>query len=235
MIEIKDLTYRIKTKTILENISVNIADEEFVAIIGPNGAGKSTLLKLMLSLLPLQEGEIFINQQKHTEYLKSHQLAYLPQKESFVVNFPLKVIDLVLMGRIFNKRHFMRFSKHDKDIAIASLKLLNIEGFQNKFISNLSGGEFQRVLLARALATESNYIFLDEPEAGIDKIGLAGFYELLSKINEQGKTIIAVSHDLDKLSEHCKLVVCLNKTMHCHIKPDNNIKQIVHEFIESAK
>jgi len=235
MIEVRNLSYQIKEKTILENINVDIREGDFVAIIGPNGAGKSTFLKLMLGLLPIQTGSIHYYQQDHTDYLKENQLAYLPQKEAFTPNFPLKVIDLVLMGRMFGKKLFRRLTKKDMDIAIESLKLLKVEQFKDKLINNLSGGEFQRVLLARALATESKYIFLDEPEAGIDTVGLAGFYELLSHMNELGKTIIAVSHDLDKLSEYCKIVICLNKTLHCHAKPDANIKQIIHEFIEEGK
>lgn len=230
MIEIKELSYFVKSRPILENINLKIKDKDFVAIIGPNGAGKSTLLKLILNLLPLQKGDIIINNQKHNKYLKENQVAYLPQFEDVKQNFPLKVMDLVLMGRMFNRKILSGFSSLDKEIAQESLELVDALHLAKKQINSLSGGEYQRVLLARALATQSDYIFLDEPEAGIDKKGIIGFYELLAQLNKNGKTIIAVSHDLERLSAYCKIVVCLNKTMHCHGTPDNINYEIVHQL-----
>ncbi|HOD54472.1 MAG TPA: metal ABC transporter ATP-binding protein [Candidatus Cloacimonadota bacterium] len=235
MIEIKNLNFQIKSRVILENINISIPKGEFLAIIGPNGAGKSTLLKLMLNLIPLQNGEIMFNQENHADFVKHKQVGYLPQIEHFTPNFPLKVIDLVLMGRMYQKKLFKRFSKQDQTISMNSLSMVNAEHLADKFIANLSGGEFQRVLLARALATESDYIFLDEPEAGIDRVGVTGFYQLLSMLNEKGKTIIAVSHDLDRLSEHCKLVICLNRTMHCHLKPNTLNRKIIHQFMNEGQ
>lgn len=229
MIEIKNINYTIKEKTILENISFDIKKGEFAVIIGPNGAGKSTLLKLMLNILPLQSGKILINNIDHIQFLKEYQVAYLPQIESFNNHFPLKVIDIVLMGRSSHRRIFSFFKKEDKIIAYQSLEMLNIEKLADKQISDLSGGEFQRVLLARALATESDYIFLDEPEAGIDHVGIISFYELLYTLNKNGKTIVTVSHDLERLSDFCSLVVCLNRTMHCHQSVTQHNKRIIHQ------
>lgn len=234
MIAINNINYSIKGKKILEDISFEINKGEFAVIIGPNGAGKSTLLKLILNLLPLQTGNILINKVEHSQFLKDYQVAYLPQIESFNNQFPLKVIDLVLMGRSSHRRILSFFKKEDKEIAYQSLEMLNIEKLSNKQISNLSGGEFQRVLLARALATESEYIFLDEPEAGIDHVGIISFYELLYTLNKNGKTIVTVSHDLERLSDFCSLVVCLNRTMHCHQSVNQQNKRIIHQLTNNA-
>jgi zinc transport system ATP-binding protein len=214
---------------ILENINLSINNNDFLAIIGPNGAGKSSLIKIMLNLIPIQSGKILFDSIDHLEYLKSRPVAYLPQSEDINHNFPMQSLDLVLMGRMFYKRFLKPFSKADRDIARNSLRMVNAEHLEKKQISTLSGGEYQRVLLARALATESDYIFLDEPEAGVDKKGKIAFYELLASLNKQKKTIIAVSHDLESISDYCNIVVCLNRTMHCHSNTENLNKEIIHQ------
>ncbi|MDD2493338.1 MAG: metal ABC transporter ATP-binding protein [Bacilli bacterium] len=228
MIEIKNLSWKAGHRTILENINLLIEDNDFIAIVGPNGAGKSTLLKLILNMIPMQQGNILINNIQHNIYLKNHPIAYLPQKEEIDSGFPIKVIDLVLLGRMFYKKLIKRFTKEDYEIALKNIDLVGIIHLKDKYIGSLSGGEFQRMLLARALSTESTYIFLDEPEAGVDKTGVNNFFRLLKLLNQQGKTIITISHDLHMLSDYCTSLVCLNKTLHCHSQPKLLTAQELH-------
>ncbi len=232
MIVINDLNFIVRSKTILESINLIIDKGEFAVIIGPNGAGKSTLLKSMLNLIPLQSGKITIDGVSHYDYLKNNQIGYLPQNEDINPDFPMKVSDLVLMGRFFHKKLFKSFTNNDHDIVINALKMVNGEHLAQHMISSLSGGEFQRVLLARALATESKYIFLDEPEAGIDKKGIKSFYELLEDLHQSGKTIIAVSHDLDRLKKHCTKVICLDRRLHDHNSFQGISPVIIHDHSE---
>lgn len=219
MIEINDLSWSAGNREILKDISFKINPNDFIAIIGPNGAGKSTLLKLILNLLPIQTGSIVFKGISHTEYLKNNPIAYLPQKEETDSSFPIKVIDVILLGRMFYKKLLRGFTKTDIQTAEHNLDIAGISHLKDKLISSLSGGEFQRMLLARALTTGSDYIFLDEPEAGIDRKGVLSFFTLLKQLNNSGKTIITISHDLHILSDYCTKLICLNKTLHCHKEP----------------
>lgn len=234
MIKIKNLNYHVKNKTILESINLIIEKGEFAVIVGPNGAGKSTLLKSILNQIPVQSGEIMINGLSHVDFLKKNQIGYLPQSEDFFPDFPMKVIELVLMGRYFFKKPFRSFTQRDYEVCDQSLKLVSADQLANHDISSLSGGEFQRVLLARALATESDYICLDEPEAGIDKIGIKSFYELLGDLHRQGKTIIAVSHDIETVGQYCSKVICLNRRIHTHNTPGMDCPVIIHDKNEET-
>ncbi len=220
MIKISSLTWKASNQTILKDIDLEIKDNDFIAIIGPNGAGKSTLLKLILNLLPIQKGNITIDNIPHQKYLQTNPIAYLPQREEIDSSFPIRVIDLVMLGRMPYKKILRNFTKNDYNIVHKNLEIVGISHLKNKFIGSLSGGEFQRMLLARALSTESNYIFLDEPEAGIDRSGVVSFFKLLKLLNQKGKAIITISHDLHILSDYCTSLVCLNKTLHCHSQPN---------------
>ncbi|KAF5058321.1 Vitamin B12 import ATP-binding protein BtuD [anaerobic digester metagenome] len=97
------------------------------------------------------------------------------------------------------------------------------------FIGTLSGGEFQRVMLARAILSDSPYLILDEPEAGIDRPGVQSFFVLLKQLNEAGKTIITISHDLHTLSDYCSFLICLNRTLHCHSKMELVNADVIHK------
>jgi len=228
MIEILNLQYKRKNKYILEDIQLQIPKGEFVAIIGPNGAGKSTLLKIILNLITDYEGEVRIEGISNRQWLKQNIIGYLPQHEEFDPNFPARAIDITLMGLAGIKGAFSRFTKQDYKLAEKSLDEVGVLHVRNNYIGTLSGGEFQRVLLARALVTGSDYLFLDEPEASVDREGVTGFFELLSTLHKQGKTIITVSHDINMLSNYCQFLICLNRTLHCHTKTELVNSEILH-------
>lgn len=216
MIEIRDLNFSIAGKAILRNISLDIPDGAFAAIIGPNGAGKSTLVKLIMGLIPLQEGTVRIDSKAQTEWLKLNSFGYLPQREEYDRNFPATALDIVLMGIAGTLPFGKRCSKEHKQKAREVMRHTGIEDKAGNLIGTLSGGEFQRVMLARAMLSDSPYLILDEPEAGIDRPGVKSFFVLLKQLNEQGKTIITISHDLHTLSDYCSFLICLNRTLHCH-------------------
>lgn len=216
MIEIRHLYYSAGNRLILEDINLTLHDNEFAAIIGPNGAGKSTLLKIILGQLPYKQGSITIDGAEHSEWLSNNLIGYLPQYENFDRDFPATVMDIVLMGLAGLKGMFRRFSNDDKRKAENMLNKLHIGHLNNKRIGLLSGGELQRVFIARALVGGSRYLFLDEPEAGVDKSQIEAFYRLLKEINMNDTTILLVSHDIGMMTQHSKYIICLNKKLHCH-------------------
>jgi zinc transport system ATP-binding protein len=220
MIEIRNLNYEINNKIILQNINLTIQKGEFAAIIGPNGAGKSTLIKIILGVIKNYKGEVLIEGLNHKTWLSENIIGYVPQREIFDRNFPSTVEELILMGLAGKRGIFKRFSKEDKQNAFKVAKMVGVENLLNQNIGTLSGGQFQRVLLARALITDSDYLILDEPEAGVDKEGIESFYKLLVKLYEQGKTIILVSHDINIITKYCNYLICLNKTLHCHTQSE---------------
>jgi len=228
MIEIRDLNYSINSNIILEDINLELTDGEFAAIIGPNGAGKSTLIKLLLGFLPLQEGSILIDGVPHLKWLKEHPVGYLPQGEVFDRNFPARAIDIVLMGLAGELPLGARFKKEHKERARDAMRTTQVSSLANKFIGELSGGQLQRVFLARAIVSESKYLILDEPEASIDMPGVKSFFSLLRELNEAGKTIITISHDLNILTEYCSFLICLNRNLHCHSQTELVNAELIH-------
>ncbi len=229
MIKITDLQFQIGAKSILEDINLEIPRGVFAAIIGPNGAGKSTLIKLLLGTLDFKTGSIEIDGIPHRQWLKDHSFGYLPQREEYDRFFPATALDIALMGIAGNVPFGKRLSSAHKADALDAMRMCGIESKASDLIGNLSGGEFQRLLLARAIVTKSDYLILDEPEAGIDRPGVTSFFKLLKQLNEQGKTIITVSHDLHTLSEYCSFLICLNRRLHCHNKTELVNAEIIHK------
>lgn len=234
MIRISNLDYSADTLQILENINLEISDGEFTAIIGPNGAGKTTLIKLLLGFLPIQSGSIEIDGIPHLDWLKTNPIGYLPQHEEFDRRFPAKAIDIVLMGLAGSVPPGRRFSTAQREKARQALETTKTENLAGKNIGSLSGGELQRVFLARALVSESKYLILDEPEASLDQPGVQNFFALLKELNQAGKTIITISHDLNTLTEYCSFLVCLNRHLHCHTKTDLVNSEIIHKTFGEA-
>jgi ABC-type Mn2+/Zn2+ transport system ATPase subunit len=165
-----------------------------VALIGPNGAGKSSLLKAIAGLIPRASGEILWRGSAVSKW--SHEFAYLPQREEVDWSFPITVRGLVEMGRYPQTGWWRKFREEDKlavDRAIDSLQLRDIEHRQ---IRELSGGQQQRAFLARALAQEAHVLLLDEPFTGLDRSAVSILGDLLAKLAEEGRLVIASHHDL---------------------------------------
>ncbi|MBW6515534.1 MAG: metal ABC transporter ATP-binding protein [Candidatus Cloacimonetes bacterium] len=220
MIEIRNLNYQVNNKIILKDINLFLKKGEFIAILGPNGAGKSTLVKIIIALINDYRGTVLIEGSPNRQWMKKNRIGYLPQGEKLDADFPATALDIVLMGYAGTKGLFRSFSSSDKERAYHYLEIVGLVGKELQYIGSLSGGEFQRVLLARALMSESEIFFLDEPEASLDTESVKGFFQLLNDINQQGKTIIVVSHDLNILTQHTSFLICLNKTLHFHDKTE---------------
>lgn len=212
-IEIKDLSFSIDELSILENINMSIKQGDFAGLVGPNGGGKTTLLKLILGLYKAQSGTIKI----FGEPVKTQRkvIGYVPQYANFNCDFPISVQDTVLQGRLGLTKFLGGYSKKDKSIANKVMLETEIADLANRSIQSLSGGQMQRVLVARALAAEPEILLLDEPTANIDQRAEKDIFDLFKIINQR-MTILIISHDIGFVSDYINKVFCLNKTLVCH-------------------
>jgi manganese/zinc/iron transport system ATP- binding protein len=208
VVEVHDLTVSYNRKPVLWGIDLTLPAGKLIGIVGPNGAGKSTLIKTIMNLIPPGSGYIRIFD-KPLEEVRD-RVSYVPQRESVDWDFPASAFDVVLMGRYHRLGLFKRPSQQDKDIALACLAKVGMEGFKNRQISKLSGGQQQRVFLARALAQQADIYFMDEPFSGVDAATEALIIEVLRDMTGEGKTIIVVHHDLQSASEYFNWIILLN-------------------------
>lgn len=201
----------------LEQVNLIVRVGSFTAIIGPNGGGKTTLLKLMLGLLEPWSGQIKIFGQKPRQ---SRQLiGYVPQAANINRQFPISVRQVVLQGRLTDKLLFFhRYNANDLEIVEYCLQCLDIKALADRQISQLSGGQWQRVLIARALAVEPELLLLDEPTNGLDSNASSTVYELLKELNKK-MTIIMATHDTMAISTCVHDIACINYHLHYHGEP----------------
>jgi manganese/zinc/iron transport system ATP- binding protein len=207
-VEIHDLTVAYHRKPVLWGIDLVVPKGRLVGIVGPNGAGKSTLIKAMMGLLPLSSGWVKLFGEHSRKNLK--RVGYVPQRESVDWDFPVNVMDVVLMGRYGHLGMLRRPTRKDRDIARESLDKVKMLPYANRQISNLSGGQQQRVFLARALAQESDLYFMDEPFSGVDAATEAAIVTLLHELRDRGKTLLVVHHDLPTARNYFDMLLLLN-------------------------
>ena len=207
-LEVHDLTVAYHKKPVLWGIDLAVPAGKLVGIVGPNGAGKSTLIKAAMGLLPLSSGWVKVFGEPVKKNLT--RIGYVPQRESVDWDFPVSVMDVVLMGRYGRLGLVKRPSKEDRDIARACLDKVKMLPYANRQISNLSGGQQQRVFLARALAQESDLYFMDEPFAGVDAATESAIIELLHELRSKGKTLMVVHHDLPTARSYFDTLLLLN-------------------------
>lgn len=208
-IEIKELNVSYGDNLVLENINLQITNNTRTAIIGANGAGKSTLIKAILGLIKKDRGEVKVFS-KPLEEVKTN-IAYVPQKDSVNWNFPTTVYDVVMMGRYPYIKKFRGPSDRDKDKVQAALDEMGIRDLSDRQINNLSGGQKQRVFLARALAQDVDLYILDEPLTGVDIKTEDIIADEFKRLEDLGKTVIAVHHNIYTLDKYFDNVVVLNK------------------------
>ena len=211
-VEVKNLYFKYDKELVLENINFSLKDKEFMAIIGPNGGGKTTLLKLLLGFLKPTKGEIKIYGKNPKE--NSLLIGYVPQHTNFALDLPITVFDIVLQGRLKKGKFF--YSKADKEKAKEVLNTLNIYNLKDKKIKNLSGGQRQKVLIARALVTEPKLLVMDEPTSAIDPKGQK---EILDLIESFEVTRIVVSHDIKILLRKVDKIAYIHKKAIIHEGP----------------
>lgn len=190
LISVKNLNFNYGKDAILSDVSLDIYKGKNVAIIGRNGGGKSTLVKLMLGFLKKKSGEI-------NYYVDKNKIGYLPQIREFDTSFPINIFDLVISGLTKKSNLFKKFSAEDRKRTNDLLIEFEIEKLKDKLISEVSGGQLQRALIARALISSPEILFLDEPESFLDKKFEFKLYEKIKQLSDS--TIVVISHELDKL------------------------------------
>lgn len=207
-LELHDLTVSYAKKPVLYGVDVQVPQGALVGIIGPNGAGKSTMIRAIMGLTPASSGWVQIFGESFER--NRHRVGYVPQREQVDWDFPVNVMDVVLMGRYGRRGWLRRVTKEDKKIAEESLDKVGMLPFRNRQIANLSGGQQQRVFLARALAQQSDLYLMDEPFAGVDATTERAIVTLLQDLQSQGKTILVVHHDLTTAKEYFDHLLLLN-------------------------
>lgn len=201
----------------LSNINLTVKEKDFLGILGPNGGGKSTLLKVVLGILKPSEGYVKVFGESPENV--STPIGYVPQFSKFDKSFPISVKEAVLFGRLgFKNKLFHRFSKKDKEIVDTLMDKLDIYSLRNRQIGQLSGGQLQRVLVARALAVHPRILLLDEPTASVDTSSKSEIYDILKDLNRE-MTIVVVTHDIGAVSSYVKSLCCLNRVLHYHGEP----------------
>ena len=206
--EIHDLTVAYHKRPVLWGVDLVVPKGKLVGIVGPNGAGKSTLIKAVLGIVPSSSGWVKVFG-KPVERAKK-RVGYVPQRESIDWDFPVTVMDVVLMGRFGRLGLFKRPGLADREIARGCLEKVKMLPYANRQIANLSGGQQQRVFLARALAQDADVYFMDEPFAGVDAATEEAIVRLLGEMRDEGKTVFVVHHDLSTADDYFEMMVLLN-------------------------
>lgn len=210
-IEVENLQFGYNEK-IIDNISFKIEEGKFVSLIGPNGSGKSTIIKLLNHLYPPWQGRILIDNEDINSFSKkelARKISLVPQNT--LIEYEFTVEDIVLMGRYPYKKRFERYNEEDYEIAYHALKATNTFHIKDKIITEISGGERQRVIIAKALAQETPIILLDEPTAHLDINHQMEILNLLRRLNKEKKTTIIIAiHDINLASRFSDEIIILS-------------------------
>lgn len=199
----------LKGSNILKGIDFELHDKEFLGIIGPNGSGKSTLLKCIYRILKPDSGEIYLDGRKLDEFSYREtalKMAVVAQHSNY--NFDFSVLNIVLMGRTPHKKLLEGDNAEDIDIAFSALNKVGLSGMEERMFSTLSGGEQQRVILARALTQNTECLLLDEPTNHLD---IKYQLQIMDVAKRTNKTVIAVIHDLNIAAMYCDRIIVMNE------------------------
>jgi manganese/zinc/iron transport system ATP- binding protein len=207
-LEVHDLTVAYRTQPVLWDVDLALPEGHLIAIVGPNGAGKSTLLKAVLGIVKPVTGWVKVFGEPYAR--RRSWVGYVPQRESVDWDFPTSALDVVTMGLYGRVGWFRRPARRHRQIAVQSLEKVGIAHLAHRQISQLSGGQQQRVFLARALAQDAKLYLMDEPFAGVDATTERAILTLLQDLRAQGRTVVAVHHDLQTVAEYFDHVVLLN-------------------------
>jgi manganese/zinc/iron transport system ATP- binding protein len=207
-IEVADLTVAYRDQPVLWDVDLNVASGVLMAIVGPNGAGKTTLIKAILGLVAPAAGRILIYGQPYAD--QRRLVGYVPQRGTVDWDFPTSVLDVVMMGCYGTLGWGRRPGRRERAQGIEALKNVGMLDFADRQISQLSGGQQQRVFLARALVQDAQVYFMDEPFQGVDATTERAIVALLQDLRAAGKTVIAVHHDLQTVSDYFDSVTLLN-------------------------
>ena len=231
-LSVENLCVKADNRHLVENITFSIEEGRIVAIIGPNGAGKTTLIKAILGLIPYETGSVSLFGRPFKRVNSHDGIGYVPQRLEFDRTFPLTVSELLrftvppLYAFPFRKR------SEEKEHIDRLLKTVGAQDLMGRNIGSLSGGELQRVMIAKAIVNEPKLLILDEPASGVDIEGQERFHDLVKRLNkEKGLTVILISHDLNVVYRFADDVLCLNRKLVCSGKPE---EMLTDEVIKSV-
>jgi manganese/zinc/iron transport system ATP- binding protein len=207
-LEVEDLTVAYGEKPALWDVDLTVHAGTLMAIVGPNGAGKTTLIRAVLGLLKPAAGSVRVFGKPYEE--QRRHLAYVPQRGSVDWDFPTDVLDVVTMGRYGALGWLRRPGRREREAAEAALEQVGLAHLAHRQIGQLSGGQQQRVFLARALVQDAQVYLMDEPFQGVDATSERAIVELLQQLRSQGRTVVAVHHDLQTVPEYFDAVTLLN-------------------------
>lgn len=213
IVEFDKVYFGYTSEYILKNISFSVNEGDFVSIIGSNGVGKSTILKLILGELNQNKGEIKIFGENIKKFNRWNNIGYLEQNAYYkILNFPATVYETVMSNMFYDIGLFKFPNKNHRAKVIKSLELLGMEKYSNRTISKLSGGQIQRVFLARTLVANPKILILDEPTNGVDRETVDIIYNILSDLNKSKNiSIIMVTHDIDTVSKISSKIFCFEE------------------------
>lgn len=223
-LRIENLCVKVNGRHLIENISFSVEEGRIVAILGPNGAGKTTLIKAILGLTYYETGSVSLFGHPFKHNNMNVKVGYVPQKLEFDRTFPLTVAELITFTTPpFYSFPFSGKLKDRADIG-GLLEVVGARELMNRSIGSLSGGELQRVMMAKAIVNDPKILFLDEPASGVDIEGQERFYDLVRRLNkERGLTVILISHDLNVVYRFADDVLCLNRRLVCSGKPEETL------------
>ena len=236
-LNVENLCVKLNSHHIIENITFSIEEGDIVALIGPNGAGKTTLVKALLGLLPYTAGSVLLFGQPWRTANSHARVGYVPQRLDFDRSCPLTVYEL-LRFTIPPVYSFPFLKKGPgKKYIDELLKTVGAQKLAGSSVGKLSGGELQRVMIAKAIVNDPKILFLDEPASGVDIEGQERFYDLIKRLNrEKGLTVLLISHDLNIVYRFADNVLCMNRKLICSGKPaetltDEVIKSVYGEMM----
>ena len=217
----------------VESVSLEVQPGERLGILGPNGGGKTTLIRLLIGLLSPAHGSIRVFGQSPAAARRHGAVAYVAQRLEAELTFPMSAQQVVRMGALCRLRPFERLAGERLQLVDRAIEVTGVKPVANQPIGTLSGGQVQRVMIARALAAKPRILVLDEPTIGVDPAGQIQFARLLETARDRfNLTIVIVSHDVKAIAAGCDRVACLSRTLHCHIAPSGLTPQVLAEVFQ---
>ena len=218
LVHIENLYAAYDHQSVLRNVDLDIFERDFIGIIGPNGGGKTTLLKVILGLLRPQKGKIIY-------HFDRSQIGYLPQGNQVDDRFPITVREVVESGLETGLKIGGRLTGKSRSRVREVIGLVGLSALGNRSIGELSGGEMQRTMLARAIVSSPRMLILDKPDTYVDNRFEMELYGLLRELNRT-MTILLVSHDIGTISPYIKSIACINRDLHYHTSNEINEEQL---------